>query len=109
MKRFKIEQSDMEITGQSGLVLIGQAIKRHTHLKSHVDNSVARRHGITHSDVLKSYLGLLCVGQNDFEPINSIDSDIFFQSALDVDEIPSEGRRRCVSESIGMRQSFCRL
>ncbi|MCP4290129.1 MAG: hypothetical protein GY792_37945 [Gammaproteobacteria bacterium] len=43
MKRFKIEQSDMEITGQSGLALIGQAIKRHTHLKSQVDNSVARR------------------------------------------------------------------
>ena len=94
MKRFKIEQSDMEITGQSGLALIGQAIKRHTHLKSHVDNSVARRHGITHSDVLKSYLGLLCVGKNDFEAINSIDSDFFFQSALDVDEIPSEATLR---------------
>ncbi|MCP4333057.1 MAG: hypothetical protein GY785_10415, partial [Gammaproteobacteria bacterium] len=62
--------------------------------KSHVDNSVARRHGITHSDVLKSYLGLLCIGKNDFEAINSIDSDFFFQSALDVDEIPSEATLR---------------
>ena len=73
MKRFKFEQSDMEFTGRSGLALIGQAIKPHTHLKSHADNSIARRHGITHSDVLKSYLGLLCVGKNDFEAINSID------------------------------------
>lgn len=84
----------MDITGHSGLALIGQAIKRHTHLSRNVDKQVPLRHGISHSDVLKSYLGLLCVGKNDFEAINSIDSDYFYQSALDIDEIPSEATLR---------------
>jgi hypothetical protein len=93
MKRFKIEQSDMKIASQPGLALIAQAIKRHSHLKSQADNSVTRRHRITHSGVLNSYLGLLCVSKNVFEAINNIDSD-FFQSTLDVDKKPSEAMLR---------------
>lgn len=94
MKRFKIEQSDKEITVHSGLALIGQAIRHHTHLSSNVDKQIPLRHGIPHSDVLKSYLGLLCVGKNDFEAINTIDSEFFYQSALDIKELPSEATLR---------------
>lgn len=94
MKRFKIEQSDKEITAHSGLALIGQAIRHHTHLSSNVDKQIPLRHGIPHSDVLKSYLGLLCVGKNDFEAINTIDSEFFYQSALDIKELPSEATLR---------------
>ena len=94
MKRFKIEQSDKEITAHSGLALIRQAIRHHTHLSSNVDKQIPLRHGIPHSDVLKSYLGLLCVGKNDFEAINTIDSEFFYQSALDIKELPSEATLR---------------
>jgi hypothetical protein len=64
MKRFKIVRSNAEITGQSGLALIGQAIKHYTNLSQELDKQIPLRHGIAHSDVIKSYLGLLCVGKN---------------------------------------------
>ena len=72
MKRFIIEQSSADIISHSGLSLIGQAIKRYTHLSGQLDASVPMRHGIKHSDVIKSYLALLSIGKNDFEAINGI-------------------------------------
>ena len=36
----------------------------------------------------------MCVGKNDFEAINSIDSAFFFQLALDVDEISLQATLR---------------
>lgn len=94
MKLFKIEQSDKEITATSGLALIGQAVRRHTSLARSLDKGVPLRHGIPHSDVVMSYLGLLCIGKNDFEAINTIDSEFFYQSALGIGEIPSEATLR---------------
>ena len=94
MKRFKIERSNAEITSQSGLALIGQAIKLHTNLSQELDKQVPLRHGIAHSSIIKSYLGLLCVGKNDFEAINTIDSELFYTSALNIKELPSEATLR---------------
>lgn len=94
MKRFKIEQSDVDIVSHSGLSLIGQAIKRYTHLGSQLDASVPLRHGISHSDVIKSYLALLSIGKNDFEAINGIESEFYFTGAMDIDEIPCEATLR---------------
>ncbi len=64
MKRFKIEQSDADIISHSGLALIGQAVKRHTSLASEIDAQAPLRHGIKHSDVIKSYLAMLRVLSN---------------------------------------------
>lgn len=41
-----------------------------------------------------SYLGLLCIGKNGFEAINTIDSELFYQSVLGIGEIPSEATLR---------------
>ena len=65
MREFKFSQSTSEITGQSGMALIGQALHRHTHLAQDL-NQQSLRHGIQHADVVVNYLGLLCVGKNDF-------------------------------------------
>jgi hypothetical protein len=94
MKRFKIEQSDADIISHGGLALIGQALQRHTHLAAELDTQVPLRHGIKHSDVMKSYLALLCIGKNDFEAINTIESDFYFMSALGIGDIPSEATLR---------------
>jgi hypothetical protein len=94
MKRFKIVRSNAEITGQSGLALVGQAIKHYTNLSQELDKQIPLRHGISHSDVIKSYIGLLCVGKNDFEAINTIDSEMFYMSALNIKELPSEATLR---------------
>lgn len=94
MKRFKVEQSAADIVSQSGLALIGQAVKRYTTLAQELDTQIALRHGIKHSDVVKSYLGLVSVGKNDFEAINTIESELFFMTSMAVNDIPSEATLR---------------
>jgi len=94
MKRFKIEQSNAEIISHSGLSLVGQAIKRHTDLTAELDASAPLRHGIKHSDIIKSYLALLSTGKNDFEAINNIESEFYFTSAMDINDIPCEAALR---------------
>jgi len=94
MKRFKIEQSNAEIISHSGLSLVGQAIKRHTDLTAELDVSAPLRHGIKHSDIIKSYLALLSTGKNDFEAINSIESEFYFTNAMDINDIPCEAALR---------------
>ncbi|MES9822747.1 MAG: IS1380 family transposase [Candidatus Thiodiazotropha sp.] len=94
MRRFKIEQSDADIISHSGLSLIGQAIKQYTNLSAELDAAVGLRHGIKHSDVIKSYLALLSIGKNDFEAINTIESDFYFMSAMDIHAIPCEATLR---------------
>ena len=64
MKRFKIKQSTADIVSQSGLALIRQAINRYTTLTQELDTQVPLHHGIKHSDVVKSYLGLVSAGKN---------------------------------------------
>jgi len=94
MRHFIIEQSDSNITSHSGLSLIGLAVNRHTHLCQQLDNTLALRHGISHSDLLKSYIGLLSIGKNDFEAIDARRDDDFFKAALDIDRVPSVERLR---------------
>jgi hypothetical protein len=94
MKRFKIVQSDADIISHSGLALIGQAVNRYTHLTKQIDSMVPLRHGIKHSDVIKSYLAMLCIGKNDFEAINTIESEHYFMSPMGLDDIPSEATLR---------------
>jgi len=94
MKRFIIEQSDADIISHSGLALIGQALKRHTNMTREIDTQVTLRHGIRHSEVMKSYLAMLCIGKNDFEAINTIESEGYFMTAMDINNIPSEATLR---------------
>ena len=90
MKRFKIEQSTADIVSQSGLALIGQAISRYTTLAQELDTQAPLRHGIKHSDVVKSYLGLVSAGKNNFEAINTIENELFFTTSMRITDIPSE-------------------
>lgn len=94
VKRFKIEQSNEEIISQSGLSLVGQLIKQYTFIDSDARQGIPLRHGVSHADVLKSYIGLLCIGKNDFEAINQVDSELFFTTALGIEKLPSEATLR---------------
>ncbi len=94
MRHFIIEQSDSNITSHSGLSLIGLAVNRHTRLVQQLDGSLPLRHGISHSDLLKSYIGLLSTGKNDFEAIDARRDDEFFKAALDIVRVPSVERLR---------------
>ena len=50
--------------------------------------------GIANSDILKSYLGLLVQGKNDFDAIEEFRGDEFFIRALDVGTVPSSSTLR---------------
>lgn len=93
MKRFIIEQSDHEIISNSGIALAGAAINTHTHLNQELKR-IPLRHGIAHSDIIKSYLGLIAIGKNDFEAIDAFQRDHFFRNALGLTKIPTVDRLR---------------
>ena len=92
MKRFIIEQSDADIISHCGLSPIGQAIKHHTSLTPEINTQVPLRYGTKHSDVIKSYLAMVCVGKNDFEAVSTIKSENYLMSAMDIDDIPREAK-----------------
>jgi hypothetical protein len=95
MKRFIVEQSDTEFyTSHSGLALIGLCLNRYSTLSKTVDGAIPLRHGIAHSDLIKSYLGQLCLGKSDFEAVEAVREDRYFKEALAIRQVPSSARLR---------------
>jgi len=95
MKRFIIEQSDQEFyTSHSGLALVGLALNRLTDLARTLKATIPQRHGISHGDIAKTYLGQLCLGKSDFEAVSNVREDPFFRQALGIEQVPSTERLR---------------
>ena len=95
MKRFILEQSDTEFyTSHSGLALIGLCLNRYTTLSKTLDKTIPLRHGMAHSDLIKSYLGQLCLGKSDFEAVEAARDDRYFKEALAIKHVPSSARLR---------------
>ena len=57
--------------------MVGPIINRHSNLKKRL-KSISLRHGIPHIDLVRTYLGLLCQGKNDFEAVEGVRDDLFF-------------------------------
>ena len=84
-----IKKLPHDLTSNAGLALAGQYLKR---LK--IDAALDRKFpvgvgGIPNSNILKSYLGLLVQGKNDFDAIEEFRGDDFFAQALNVRVVPS--------------------
>ena len=95
MKRLIIEQSDDEFyTSHSGLALAGACINRHSDLGRQVGRLSRGGGQIADIDILRSYLGLLCLGKSDFQAITGMRDDDFFQQALGIGRVPSTERLR---------------
>lgn len=92
MKRFIIEKSDDEFyTSHSGLALIGLCLNRLTSLRSRLTGLSRLKAGaISHADVVRSYIGLLCLGKSDFTAIEAFRRDRFFRESLGLTTTPSE-------------------
>ena len=88
MTDFIIKQLPYDLSHQAGLALIGKYLKR-INFNGLVDPSFSVRSGIANSDILKSYLGLLCLGKNDFDAIEGQRKDAFFARALGLRAVPS--------------------
>lgn len=95
MRRFIIEQSDADIISHAGLGLIGRAINLQTHLADEANAiGLGRSDAIPHADILRSYVGLLCLGKSDFEAVNGVREEAFFAESLGISRVPSEGTLR---------------
>ena len=77
----------------AGLAVAGPIINRHSGLRKRL-KSIPLRHGIPHIDLVRTYLGLLCQGKNDFEAVEEVRKDLFFQQALEIGRVPSSARLR---------------
>ncbi len=89
MQRFIIEQSEADITSHSGLALASAALNQYTVLMQQVTRTIPQQRGIAHAGILRSYIGLLCLGKNDFEAVSNVRADDFFRTAMGIDSIPS--------------------
>lgn len=88
MTDFILKQLPYDLSNQAGLALVGKYLKR-ININSLVDPAFSVRSGIANSDILKSYLGLLCLGKNDFDAIEGQRKDAFFARALSLRAVPS--------------------
>jgi len=70
MKRLIIEQSSTETyTSHSGLALVGLCLNQLGGFFKTLKVNIPFHHGTSHLDLIKSYLGILCLGKSDFEAI----------------------------------------
>jgi hypothetical protein len=104
MPRFDLKQSSRHLTSYAGLLLIGQCCEAAQVNK--LDLRFATSQGMKTSDLVKGYVGLLCLGKSDFEAIEPFRTDRFFKEALDVSKVPSSVwlRQRLEKLAPGLRE-----
>ena len=94
MRTFQLEQSNTEIiTPHGGLALVGHSLNRMTSLAK-TSRSIVKRHGIANIDLIRTYLGLICLGKSDFEAVEHARHDPFFKAAMGIKQSPSSARLR---------------
>jgi hypothetical protein len=91
MQRFFIERSKDEFyTSHSGLALVGLFLNRFCNLAAKLDKAVpVSSIGILSSDVVKAFIGLVCIGKTDYEAITDKKGDSFFKKSLGLKKVPS--------------------
>lgn len=91
MQRFIIERSKEEFyTSHSGLALVGAFLNRYCSLVAKLDRAApVNSIGILSSDVVKAFVGLLCIGKTDYEAVTDKKGDLFFKKSLGLKKVPS--------------------
>lgn len=96
MKIEFIQSKDLILTTHAGLTTVGTLIQ-HTDLMKKLNHTTLKEFEYpyhSHADVMKSYLGLLCQGKNDFEPIEPFRKDGVFRVCMQVKRVPSSATLR---------------
>ena len=89
MRRIEVKQLDYDLTPVGGLALVGHYLKALAPQWATLDAALPVRGGVSNSDVLRSYLGLLVQGKSDFDAIEGYRGDKFFKEALGIGLLPS--------------------
>jgi hypothetical protein len=89
MRPIQIKQLDYDLTPTAGLALVGHHLKALKPQFEQLDAALPVRTGVASSDIVRSYLGLLVQGKNDFDAIENVRADKFFKTALGIGLLPS--------------------
>ena len=89
MRRIEVKQLGYDLTPVGGLALVGHYLKALAPQWSRLDGALPVRGGVSNSDVLRSYLGLLVQGKSDFDAVENYRGDKFFKEALGIGLLPS--------------------
>lgn len=88
---FIIKEGDENLASHSGLALIGALVNR-TELAKRVDSTIltgCREPKIPHGDIVKSMVGLLCMGKPDYDAIEAFRDVPFFGHSLGIGQCPA--------------------
>ena len=88
MTDFIIKKLPYDHSAHAELAFIGKYLKR-VNVNSLIDPKYPMRAGASNSDILKSYLTLLCLGKSDFDVTKSFRGSAFFMRVLGLDIVPS--------------------
>ena len=89
MRQLIVKQLNYDLTPVAGLALVGHHLQRLAPVLDQIDRALPVKTGVTNSDILRSYLGLLVQGKSDFDAIENFRSDAFFKQALGIKLLPS--------------------
>jgi hypothetical protein len=100
---YTVKEGDEKLSSHSGLALIGALINR-SHLRDRLDQTLlmdCKEPKISHSDMVFSMIGLLCLGKADYEAIEPFRENPFFSQSLGIKTCPSSPALRQRIDVIG--------
>ena len=89
--RFEIVQGEEQLSSHSGLALVGEILDT-IGLRKRLDEVVLNDHPspeISHGDVAKAMIGLICIGKPDFDAIEPFRDDPLFATSLGLNVVPA--------------------
>lgn len=89
MRTIEVRQLKYDITPVAGLALVGEHLKTLAPVLAPLDVAVPVRGGVSNSDIVRSYLGLLAQGKSDFDAIENHRGEKFYKQALGIWLLPS--------------------
>lgn len=89
MLKFHIELTDQIITNNTGLILAASVVNSESFKKAIEGLNIFSNAEISDHDIIKSYVGLLCLGKNDYEAIEDYRGDELFKKAFEIEVVPS--------------------
>jgi hypothetical protein len=89
MTNFTVKQLPYDLTPVAGLALVGHHLKALRPVLDRIDAALPVKSGVTNSDIVRSYLGLLVQGKSDFDAIENYRGDAFYKQSLGIGLLPS--------------------
>ena len=89
MRQLIVKQLDYDLTPVAGLVLVGHYLAALQPVLARLDAALPVKSGVTNSDIVRSYVGLLVQGKSDFDAIENFRGDTFYKQSLGIRLLPS--------------------